>query len=131
MDHLIDFEVLERWRRIAEQIKALSEEELRLRKQLAASVVPPTEEATRTVELMEGWRLSVQQGMTRNLDANALDATIAQLQQWGVDVDALLPIKRSLSLAAYRKLDGEARMAIDRIITTKPSTPQVKILPPA
>jgi hypothetical protein len=67
--------------------------------------------------------------MTRSLDAAELPLTIARLIEWGVDVDALLPVKRTLSLTHYRKLDGAARRELDRIITTKPSAPQIKLTP--
>lgn len=124
----MNYAKLEQWRAAVAQLAIVRDEELRLRKELAAECFPTLLEGTNSQELQGGWVLKLTQPFTRSLDQARSPELLKALKK--LNADAVIKVKYDLSLAAYRGLDGQARALVDEVLTTKPGTPTLELVAP-
>lgn len=126
------FEMLGRWNalteRIAQECKPLEEEELVLRKALFGHVFPEPREGTNRVDLNGGWQLEGQYKLDRKIDEAALPAVFEAMPEGSKDY--LVTYRPSLVLQMYRTLPENLLQIFDQCLTTKASTPTLKLVPP-
>lgn len=123
---------LHEWQVASQELKALKEREMQLRKVLASAFFPTPSEGTNTLEIGNGYKLKGVFGMDRKVDEAALKAADKALRDAGVPLDDLVRWKPDLSITEYRKLDDqpEKKVIFDMVIITKPSSPSLEIVPP-
>lgn len=120
-----------RWKEADTNQKAWRELELKLRGELVAELFPRTDvTGTEHHELGNGWKLSVTKGVDYKLDSDNVkmdkalesfdDSTAALLVKW----------EPKLSVANYKKLSEADQAKFAGVLTTKPSSPQLKLVEP-
>ena len=118
---------LEQWRAAARELELVRDNEMRLRKELVAECFPNMVEGVSYLDLMSGWKLKVNQPFTRSLDQDKAPEVLKALKK--IKADNAVKIKYDLSVAVYRTLDGQARALVDDILTTKPGSPSLEVVP--
>ena len=118
---------LEQWRAAARELELVRDNEMRLRKELVAECFPNMVEGVSYLDLMSGWKLKVNQPFTRSLDQDKAPEVLKALKK--IKADGAVKIKYDLSVAVYRTLDGQARALVDDILTTKPGSPSLEVVP--
>ena len=118
---------LEQWRAAARELELVRDNEMRLRKELVAECFPNMAEGVSYLDLMSGWKLKVNQPFTRSLDQDKAPEVLKALKK--IKADNAVKIKYDLSVAVYRTLDGQARALVDDILTTKPGSPSLEVVP--
>lgn len=124
------FEKLYRWYSMTADLAKLKTEEILLRKEIFGEAFPVPVEGTSYFDLPDGYRLQARYDLDRKIDAAMLVHMRDALANIGVAIDPLLNWKVELKTANYKLLADEARTLFDNIITTSPSTPQLKIIAP-
>jgi hypothetical protein len=128
---------LQRWALLQKEIRALAEamapivEEEKMLRALIVSVAFPKEtEGTHDIDLANGWKLKAALKLDRKVDEAALPAVVAQLQKMQVNADVLLRVKHEVEVKQYRQLTEEQRKVFDQMLTIKPQTPTLELVPP-
>jgi hypothetical protein len=118
---------------LANDAKSVIENEQALRKEVAALFFPTPDEGANTYELTQGYKLKLTHKIDRKLDEAALDAVKLQLREMNVNPDALVEMKPSLVLKAYKGLaqvNPEAIKVFDQALTIKPASPTLEVVAP-
>ena len=121
------FSKIGRWTQLSQQLAAIKDEEMKLRKELFEECFPSPTEGTATVDMPEGWKLKGTYKLTRSLDEAALPAVIAELHKHKVSTDQLITYKPNLSLSAYRKMDDKWRKVLEQAMEIKPGGPALEL----
>lgn len=125
----MDYTKLEQWRKAALELSALKAHEMTLRKQVFAQAFgKEAVEGVNKVELQDGWALKATLPYTRSLDQTKVESALKLLKKAHAP-DALIKVKYELSVAEYRALDLKTRGIVDAILTTKPGTPALELVP--
>lgn len=124
------FSKIGRWTQLSQQLAAIKDEEMKLRKELFEECFPSPTEGTATVDMPEGWKLKGTYKLTRSLDEAALPAVIAELHKHKVSTDQLITYKPNLSLSAYRKMDDKWRKVLEQAMEIKPGAPTLELVAP-
>lgn len=125
----MDYSKLEAWRQADMALKAAKELELTLRKELFDATFNTDKEGVHKAPLNEGWTLEASLPYNRTLDQELVPDTLRMLYTMNASA-ALIKTKYELSVAEYRKLDAQQKKTVDAILTTKPGTPSIKLVPP-
>lgn len=122
-------EKIARWKEADTNQKAWRELELTLRAELVGELFPRKDvTGTENHELPAGWKLSVTKGIDYKLNA---DKTEAVLKGFDDSTAALLVHwEPKLSVANYKKLSEADQAKFAGVLTTKPSSPQLKLVEP-
>lgn len=118
-----------RWKDADTNQKAWREIELKLRGELVAQLFPRTDvTGTENHDLAAGWKLSVTKGIDYKLDGDKTEAVLEGFD----DSTAALLVKwePKLSVANYKKLSADDQAKFADVLTTKPSSPQLKLVEP-
>lgn len=122
------------WQELVAKIKAeakpLIDQEMAMRKELFAELIPNPKEGTQYIELANGWRLKGIHKLDRKIDEAALDGVKEQLRQNGVNPDLLVEYKPSLKSATYKELTAEQKAIFDHALIMKPGSPTLELVPP-
>lgn len=117
-----------RWKESDTHQKAWRDIELKLRAELIAELFPIDKAGTEHHELNAGWKLTVTKGIDYKLDA---DKTADVLNGFSDDTAALLvKWEPKLSVSNFKKLSAEDQAKFVDVLTTKPSSPQLKLVEP-
>lgn len=119
------------WQQLAQQLEALKARELELRLQVAEFYFPEADdEGSTSMDLGEGWKLTLVKRVNRSM-ANSKGETDAIVKQLPPEVaEKVVGWKPELKLREYRKLAPEYRAVLDSVVTTRPGTPALKLVPP-
>lgn len=121
--------LLQQWNETLGELAALKAKEMSLRKQLVATVFPNVIEGVQTLPLNNGWQLKMTQPFTWSLDQAKVPALLKELKKLKAD-PTLIKTKYELSIGEFRKLEGEALLLVQDIMTTKPGAPSLELVPP-
>jgi hypothetical protein len=125
----MNYTKLEQWRKATLELAAVKELEMALRKELFADGFMAPVEGTNLIELQDGWNLKATLPYTRSLDQAKVEETLKLLKKAKAPI-TLIKTKYELSVTDYKKLDDTVRGIVDTIITTKPGTPAMELVPP-
>ncbi len=123
--------LLSDWRNAAAELNTIKAREMRLRLelyQLLASADPRLlQEGAHTVEI-PGRHAKVKIGTkyNRTLDAAVLPSVFAKLREMQINPDPLIKNTPELVIKEYRKLQGDAKLAFDEAVVTKPGAPSLE-----
>jgi hypothetical protein len=122
---------LSRWYELANQMKALKDEEATLRKELFSECFPVYKEGTNKLDLTEGWVLKVTVPVNRKVDEAAFAAYKEVLIANNISPDKLVRWKAELAVSFYKTLDDEEKELVDQFLTISDGSPQMEIVLPA
>lgn len=124
---LVDWDKLRK--KIEKTCKPLVEEEMAMRKELAAVLFPNASEGTNTLDIPDGWKVKLVQPVERKLDEASMAATFSMLPAgWQ---DHLVRYKPYLNLENWRQANPEVRAFIEaNCLTTKPGSITLELIPP-
>jgi hypothetical protein len=119
------------WQQMAQQLEAIKDQELQLRLEVIDAYFPDrNDEGTHTLKLEEGWKLQCVTRISRRLE-NAKGETDAVVKQLPPEMaDKAVVWKPDLKMRGYRDLPPEYRVLVDSVVTSKPGTPSLKLVPP-
>ena len=119
------------WQHAQRQLAEIKEKEMQLRLEVGAHYFPEASaEGTHTIKLPEGWKLQYVTKVSRTLE-NKKGETNSIASQLPPELrDGTISWKPSLKLKGYKNLPAEYRVLVDSIVTSKPSTPALKLIPP-
>lgn len=128
-------EMIQAWESLRKQIEDLKSRELLLRMEIIRTVpFTDKEEGGQTVKLGGGWRLALDKPVdykmdTKNNDAVgvALVALHAKRELAVLDLFRWEPV---MSVGAYKKLSDEEKLILAPVVTSKPGTPTLALVPP-
>ena len=115
---------------MALQLRDLKIAEILLRKELFGEAFPEPVEGTLYLPLGNGWRLKGNYSLSRSVDITHLGLMREAMDKLGASIDPLLNWKVDLRMTPYRELSDEARKLFDNIVTTKPDSPKLELVPP-
>lgn len=124
----MNYAKLEAWRLVAIQLNALKAQEMELRKVFVADAFDTSKEGAQTIDLDEGWQIKMNQPFTRSLDQAKMPEVLKALKK--MKADDAVKVKYELAITAYRLLSTEQRKVIDEVLTTKPGSPSLELVPP-
>ena len=116
-----------------EPFKKMAEEEMALRKLVAAAFFPEPVEGANTSALNGGWTLKLTYKIDRKLDEAAMPAVYAKLREMGINPDPLVRFKPELETKAYKglaKINEAAAKVMDAALVIKPGSPTLELVPP-
>lgn len=127
----MDYVKLEAWRKCALELSRIKEEEMCLRKEVFASAFVAATEGANKLVLQGGWELKATVPYTRTLDQAKVAEILKELKKAKAP-STLIKTKYELSVTDYKKLemDDAVRSLIDSILTTKPGTAALELIPP-
>lgn len=125
----MDYAKLEQWRLATLELARIKEQEMKLRKELFAEGFPLTDEGANALDLQDGWVLKATVPYTRTLDQTKVAELLKDLKKMKAP-PTLIKTKYELSVGDYKKLDDAIRAAVDKVLTTKPGTPSMELIPP-
>lgn len=123
-------EEISEWYQVNEQLAALKNKEMLLRKHIFDAKFPDPVEGTNNAELPDGWLLKAKYGLNRNLDIDALNQMATSLREAGIVPEKLVKWKPELELKEYKTLSAEQRTMFDHCLLIKPGTPSLEIVMP-
>lgn len=135
-ENTLDMNDLYKWFELRKQIeafKAVTTQEMFLRKKIAACLFPNPSEGTNTFELQDGTGAVVKYGHTieRKVDEGALTSLREEFEKVGISVDDLIRRKPELEKKAYNRLTDVQRSVFDQALLIKPGSPTLDIVIPA
>lgn len=126
------FERLQAWYQKNAQLKTLKTHEHLERVALAEYYFPQANEGTNRLPLGGGFDLKLQHGYRYIVTDEDLDQVAAKdIKRLKLPWDDLFVYKPELKLSEYRKLTPEQKAFVDAILTIKPASPQLEIVPVA
>lgn len=124
------FSKIGRWTQLQNQLAAIKDEEMKLRKEIFDQCFPAPTEGASTIDMPEGWKLKGTYKLTRSLDEAALPAVIAELHKHKVATDQLITYRPNLSVSTYRKLDPKWQRVLEQAMEIKPGAPTLELIAP-
>ncbi len=119
------------WREAAAQLNTIKAREMRLRLELyqALTTIDPRllQEGAHTIEI-PNWHAKIKIGTkyNRTIDAAVLPSVFAKLREMQINPDPLIKNTPELVIKEYRKLQGDAKLAFDEAVVTKPGAPSLE-----
>lgn len=110
--------------------KSIIDKEMTLRKAVVASFWPTPKEGVNNMELNAGWKMKYNRSLEYKVDDAALPACREALFVANVSSDKLFKLTPSLSVTEYRLLDDNIRSIVDKVLTIKPKSPTLELIPP-
>lgn len=133
-ENSFDMNDLFKWYELRKQIeafKAVTTQEMFLRKKIAAALFPNPEEGVNKFELAGGYVLKYGHTLERKIDEGALAALTDKFEELNISKDDLIRLKPELEKKAYNKLSDEQRKVFDLALVIKPGSPTMEIVLPA
>lgn len=116
------------WYQVSEQLKALKEKELALRKLVVKEFFPSLDEGSNTCKIEGDANLICTQPYSYAVDVDTLDEGLEHIP--ATKREKIVVWKPSISVAVYYKLTKKARNAFTtECVTIIPGTPSLKIVP--
>lgn len=113
------------------EAKAIIDEEMRLRRLVAATVFPAAKEGTNKEALPNDWTLKYVHSIERKILRDVLPSISEGLRtNFNVNPDALIRNTPELIVKPYRELSDEARHFFDQALNIYPGTPSLELVPP-
>lgn len=136
-------QLLVEWQQAKKTLDAAKEKELELRKRIVeeTDLFDPTKETgTQTVQLGQGWKVKATKGLNYNV-ANKEGETftvLAELDKMGNELISHIakelfsfkPEVRKTKLKELAEISPDAHRLVESVITTKPATPSLELIPP-
>lgn len=120
------YKMLADWKAAVEELDAVKERELTLRKQLFAGAFPAPAEGTQRVTLTDGTILKGVFKLNRKIDVEVLkNLELSQRVK-----DMVVRYKPELDTKMYRTMSTEDREIFDECLTITPGTPALEIEDP-
>lgn len=113
-----------------QQIKDLKEKENALRLQIYGACFENPKEGINNFALPAGYVLKFTGKVNRTVDASVLPLVREELENLKVNMDDIIKLKPELAVGAYKKLSPEAKLVMDKAVTSKPGTPSYEIVLP-
>lgn len=110
--------------------KAMVEKEMALRKAVVASFWPAPAEGTNNQDLNAGWKLKYVHSFDYKVDDAALPLLREELAKEQVSLDGLFKYSAALVLKEYRTLGDNIKSKVDQVLTIKPKSPTLELIPP-
>ena len=124
LDSLAELEVLN------QEIANLKFKEQELRKRIFGACFENPVEGANNFALPAGYTLKFTHKINRTVDASVLPIIREELAEHKVNMDDVIRLKPELSVGTYKKLSPEARLVMDKAVTSKPGTPSYEIVAP-
>ena len=121
---------LSNWYKLVEQLAAVKDAEMELRKKIFAAYFPNPIEGTNKAPLAGGWIIKVDHKINRTVDVPTLTNMAAELVAAGIDMSSLIKYKPEVAISEYRKLGEDDRKKFDQILVIKEGSPQMEIVKP-
>lgn len=119
---------------LKKQLKVFTDKEMAMRKAIAESVqaamADQWKEGMNTYPMPDGRNLKVNHKVTRTVEVSEIGpvrAAYELLNDRPITFDELLRVKYEIDKRNLDKLEGEARNTVNRMITSKPAAPEVKL----
>lgn len=133
--------ILTEWKTWKANLDVAKAREAELRAQVIEAFSLETDELKSGIENVDigfGYKLKIDHKVSYSLDnANdyeltdkALDEIEAKVEHGELLVDRLVKRKLELSVSEYKKLPGDAKKIIDRVLTVKPASKSVELIAP-
>lgn len=120
------------WDAAKKELDALKEREMFMRKHIVNSVegVDTSVVGTQNVDLGNGWKLKavIKESYKLDTDADKVEDALDALEDW--QADRLVKWTPTMSVSEYKKLDPEAKAAIDAVLTVSMASPTLSLVPP-
>jgi len=133
MDYDERMRLLQSWNTAVVQVEAcrpLIAQEQELRKAVMAEFFPTPKEGVNNLDMGQGWTLKGTYRIDRKVDEAALPAVKEQLRELGVNADTVVRYKPEVATTIYKTLSDQARRVFDTVLTIKPGSPTVELIPP-
>ena len=118
------------WFNASEELKALKNKEMLLRKHVFDGTFVDPKEGTNSVPLPDNWVLKGKYTLNRNPDMDAFTQMAPALRDAGVSLETLIEWKPELKTSVYRDLSDEQRKLVDQCLVIKPGSPALEIVMP-
>lgn len=130
------------WEALKPAMKAITDEEARVRRDIVAGLFPNAQSGTNTFPLADGREVKAVIGTNYTLAGNeAVDAVCDQIERIGNQgaflAERLITWTPKLAVGEYKELDTNSedqkliKSLLDTIITTKPAMPTLEIVTPS
>ena len=128
-----NYETLQQWYTLQQQLKDLRAQEAAMRRTLAARYFPNPREGTNRTPLGDGYDVTLQHGYTRKVDKDALPSVTAEVAEtYGMTLAQfrdLFVYTPSLVMKNYNALDDAQRLFVDQFLDIKEKLPTLSIAP--
>jgi len=128
-----NYETLQQWYMLQQQLKDLRAQEAAMRRTLAARYFPNPREGTNRTPLGDGYDVMLQHGYTRKVDKDALPSVTAEVAEtYGMTLAQfrdLFVYTPSLVMKNYNALDDAQRLFVDQFLDIKEKLPTLSIAP--
>lgn len=124
LDALVELETLN------QQMKDMKEREQALRVRIFGACFENPVEGTNNFPLPAGYVLKFTHKINRIVDASVLQSVREELETLKVNMDDVIKFKPELAVGTYKKLTPEAKLVMDKAVTSKPGTPSYEIVLP-
>lgn len=115
------------WKEISGWLEQGKKQEMELRKEIAATLVPTPKEGTNTV-VGEGFELKLVHKVNRRLDKTTLDAIMAQMPEDARVIGTLIRYEPTFNLSYYRTLDPEVKKTFEQTLEITDGSPELEIV---
>lgn len=118
------------WRDAKKTLDAAKDAEMQMRKHIVDTHFDTSHVGTQNIELGEGWKVKavVKENYVLDGDNDKVDAALDRLEDW--QAERLVKWSPRLSVSEYKKLDAEDKAVIDGVLTIKPASPTLELVPP-
>lgn len=117
---------VERWHEVKEEIKALQETEMNLRKFIFAQAFPKPKEGMNRV-IRAGMEIAAKHVVYRKVDKVAFATMAPELRKKGLNLDALIEMEPRLIMDGYRALDDRKRKMFEAVLTITDGAPTLDV----
>jgi len=118
------------WYQLNEQLTALKNKEMLLRKFVFDSTFTAPTEGTNSSALPDNWVLKGKYVLNRKLDIDALNMIVDDVRAAGIVPENLIKWTPSLEEKEYKRLTDVQRALFDNCLTIKPGSPSLEIVMP-
>lgn len=119
---------LEQWFEVSNQLQALKEKEMSLRKSIFKLAFPAPKEGTNILSLGDGYDLKGVHKINRKIDEAALHAGKDTFESENIVLDRLVRFKPELSTGEYKKLTDAQRHCFDFCLVATEGSPSIEIV---
>lgn len=120
---------LSEWNRLRNELAALKQKEMLLRKALWTRMFAEPVEGTNKFDLGDGFEVSGTHKIERKVDLASYQNLVEHLRHEGVPVDTLVKWKPELAISEYRKLNEDQAKKFDHILIISEGSPSMEIRP--
>lgn len=122
---------IDEWVRLNNELKAIKDKEMLLRKKIFGCCFRQPVEGTNTYNLADGWAIKGKYVLNRKPDIALINVRAQELRStYGINLETLIKWSPELAITEYRKLSDEQRKAVDDCITITVGSPSIEIVQP-